>query len=186
MDIRQDTKEKNVLFVASDTERKNIYTLIKALSLLKDDYKINLLKVGSNNDRKGLIGLLKEYGINFKLFENISDESLVEVYNKSDVYVCTSLDEGGFALPILEAMACGCPVIISNIEPFREVLSEYQIPMIQPFDYHGFADEIRKVFEDDSHRKNLVNEGFKVVRNHTWDKSAKEMEKVYRGIIDES
>jgi glycosyltransferase involved in cell wall biosynthesis len=115
-----------ILYVGSDDPRKNLSTLLKAFALLKRQVSdVKLLKVGEPHfveARKRLSMLIETLGIqnDVVFFDYVADDVLPLFYNVADVLAFPSLYEG-FGLPLVEAMACGTPVICSDTEVFREV-----------------------------------------------------------------
>lgn len=117
----------DILYVGSEMPHKNLATLIKAFAKVRLQFpQARLIKIGQSKwlgAREELIRLARslqcEEGIYWK--DEITD--LVQAYNKATVYVQPSLQEG-FGLPVVEAMACGCPVIISKIPALQEVAGD--------------------------------------------------------------
>jgi glycosyltransferase involved in cell wall biosynthesis len=121
-----DGETRYVLYVGSDDPRKNLPTLLKAFARLKRRVShVKLLKVGAPyfvGAREYLLRLVETLDIKKEVlfFDHVPDDVLPLFYNVADVFVSPSLYEG-FGLPLVEAMACGIPVICSDIEVFREV-----------------------------------------------------------------
>lgn len=181
-----DKETKIILFVGSDAHWKNIGTAIHTASLLSNEYNIFFVKVGFNKHGTNITDLFTFYNIdNYKIFEDISTLQLADFYNIADVFICPTLDEGGFALPVLEAMSCGCPVVLSNIQPFRELLQGFDIPMVNPLNSHGFACIIREIFKNWRYKELLVWEGYRVVDKYNWVNSSVMLEQLYEKILNE-
>lgn len=107
--------KKLILSVSTSVRRKNLGTVLATLNTLGSDYK--LVRIGSP------LG-------NAITFAGVSYESIAEVYNACDVLLFPSLEEG-FGLPIIEAFACGLPVVASNIEVFREIANNAAV-LVEP------------------------------------------------------
>jgi glycosyltransferase involved in cell wall biosynthesis len=180
---------KIVLYVGSEGERKNLPTLIKSFYKLKKRYpKVKLIKVGRPHPKKrkkliDLINMLKLQN-DIIFIDYVEEKDLPMIYNIADVYASTTIFEGGFALPALEAMACGCPVVISNIPPLVETIGNENSVMLDPFDTDGFANTIYDVLTDDYLRKKLIKNGLKRSTLFSWRKSAKSMFEIYKNCID--
>jgi len=107
----------------------------------------------------------------------VPTEDLVKIYNLASVYCQPSIDEG-FGLPVLEAMACGCPVVSSNKGSLTEVVGE--AGLVTGTETEKLAEAIIKVKDDDSRRQQLVEKGLARAKEFSWEKTAKETVKVYR------
>lgn len=176
--------KKIVLNVGTEIPRKNIPLLIRAFKLLHDkDANTILVKIGHplnqsyRDENKRLVGAL---GLDRSVFfiDNVDDVDLVNFYSVSSVVVSPSLREGGFALPLLEAMACGCPVVYSNIPPLVETVGDCGV-CANPEDPASFAEAILKVLNDKKLVKQLMGKALLRVKNFTWENSAKRLLKVY-------
>jgi glycosyltransferase involved in cell wall biosynthesis len=113
--------EFDLLYIANFEKRKNHSLLLRALS--KINIQIRVCFVGSDSAQKSKIQTLSHSlsGVDFTFMEsNLNEEKLIELYDKSKIYVCPSLYEG-FCMPLLEAMSRNCKLICYNIDIFREV-----------------------------------------------------------------
>jgi alpha-1,3-rhamnosyl/mannosyltransferase len=101
---------------------------------------------------------------------HVSDEELVLLYSGASLMVYPSLYEG-FGLPILEAMACGCPVICSNTSSMPEVAGDAAI-LVSPEDEIALAEAIDKAMEDSQLRQKLIESGYSRTSEFSWNKAA--------------
>jgi len=108
----------------------------------------------------------------------IPTEDLVGIYNLATVYCQPSFYEG-FGLPVLEAMACGCPVVAAKTSSLPEICGEAAV-MVDPYNINNMAMGIKKVIDD---KKELINKGFKQVRQFSWERVAKETYEVYQKVV---
>ena len=180
-------KNSFILAVSNLQPRKNLKRLIKAyLHLLKnkDNFQYSLVIVG----RK--LWLYKEIfeevrGLDLKdkiiFTDYIPEKDLIYLYNLSEVFVYPSLYEG-FGLPVLEAMACGCPVITSNLSSLPEICEKAAI-LVNPYDIKAIANAINEVISNNNLRKFLKNEGLKQSQKFSWEKTAEKTLKVYEGVL---
>ena len=111
----------------------------------------------------------------------VSQEELVQLYNLATVFVMSSLYEG-FGLPILEAMACGCPVITSKEGSIPEVAGNSAF-YVDAYDMGSVASGIRKVFDDQKLQEELSKKGLDRVKSFSWKEVARETLSVYESII---
>lgn len=110
----------------------------------------------------------------------IPDEDMVYFYNAAELLFFPSLKEG-FGLPILEAMACGTPVITSNTSSMPEVGGDAAY-YVNPYSIKSIANGLIKVLGNDNLRKSMAQKGIKQASKFTWEKAAKKTFKVYEDI----
>ncbi len=111
-------------YVGVNSGRKNLYTLLQAVAELKDkNMELWLVTLNSTPDGINLQECAAQFGISsrIRVFPRLTESELVKFYNSIDVYVSTSLSEA-FGIPIIEAQACGVPVIASNIAAHRAII----------------------------------------------------------------
>ncbi len=164
-------KENFILAVSSLDPRKNFKRLILAFKELNlQDYK--LVIVGSENKifRNSEIKTLIKQIPNIEFTGYISDEKLIQLYQKATLFIYPSLYEG-FGLPPLEAMACGTPVIVSNTASLPEICGSAAY-YVNPYDKNDIAKGIKTLLENKRLQKDLVQKGLQHVKKFNWDKSA--------------
>jgi glycosyltransferase involved in cell wall biosynthesis len=179
---KQDSTQLIILHVGPEADHKNVTSLIKVLyELRKTGLNVKLIRVG--NRSKDITSIIKKYQLekNVEYRTNVNDEELVELYNMADVFAFPSFYEG-FGLPVLEAMACGCPVVTSNTPSLLNVAGEAAIT-VDPKDGDGLTRAIMAVLTDRELRKRLIDSGMARVELFSWDKTAKETLKVYEEVI---
>ncbi|GAB1420971.1 glycosyltransferase family 1 protein [Anaerolineales bacterium] len=110
------------------------------------------------------------------------DEDLSALYSGSECVVFPSLYEG-FGFPVLEAMACGKPVITSNISSLPEVAGDAAI-MIDPYDVNALTKAIIDIIENTSLREDMIQRGFQHLQNFSWSKSADQLQNLYTRILE--
>ncbi|MDO8735163.1 MAG: glycosyltransferase family 1 protein, partial [Elusimicrobiota bacterium] len=108
----------------------------------------------------------------------ITEEENICLYNAASVFVFPSLYEG-FGLPILEAMACGTPVITSDVYSMPEVAGDAAI-MVNPEKISEITAAILKIVKDENLRKSLIEKGFQRAKLFNWEKTARKTLEVYR------
>jgi len=171
-------KKPYLLYVGQRYSYKNFLTFIHAHHLL-NDVNLNIICVGGGQFNEKECSLFEKFGIKDQvhIFTHASDDELALLYNGASAFVFPSLYEG-FGLPILEAMACGSPMTISNISSLPEIAGEAALY----FDPKNEIDMMRKIKQTISDGKNSsrVKLGLNRVRNFTWEKTAKETLDIYK------
>jgi glycosyltransferase involved in cell wall biosynthesis len=182
-----------VLYVGDVNYNKNIPGLIKAFSrfLLQTSEhssrsSFKLVLVGKAfldenlKEAKEILQLINSLKLSKKIVRLgwIPTEDLVGIYNLATVYCQPSFYEG-FGLPVLEAMACGCPVVAAKTSSLPEICGEAAV-MVDPYNINNMAMGIKKVIDD---KKELINKGFKQVRQFSWERVAKETYEVYQKVV---
>ncbi len=170
-------KENIILAVGSLDPRKNLVRLVTAFKQLNlRDYTLFIVgqqnKIFRNYELKSLIKSLP----NVKLTGYLTDNELVKLYQKAKLFVYPSIYEG-FGLPPLEAMACGTPVVVSNVASLPEVCGDAAY-YINPYDIESIANGIYTVIQDELLQKELIRMGIKRVKVFDWDRSVERLMKV--------
>ena len=104
------------------------------------------------------------------------------LYNAALALVLPSHYEG-FGFPVLEAFACGIPVIISNRASLPELANGSAL-MCDPDDISSIAYTIQQALSDSQLRESLIEKGFKRVKDFSWEKCARETVEVYREVLN--
>lgn len=112
----------------------------------------------------------------------VPTKDLVAIYNLASVYCQPSFYEG-FCLPVLEAMACGTPVVCSKVSSLPEVVDDVAI-FVDPNDYNSIAEGIKKVIENKKLSETLRKRGLLQARKFSWQKTARETIRVYAKVIE--
>jgi glycosyltransferase involved in cell wall biosynthesis len=113
---------------------------------------------------------------------SVTDDELPLLYCASRLLAYPSLYEG-FGLPVLEAQACGVPVVTSDVSSLPEVGGD-AAAYVDPMNIKSMQKTIQKVFYDDAVRKEMIKLGFKNVKLFTWDKTIAETIEVYRKLME--
>jgi glycosyltransferase involved in cell wall biosynthesis len=174
-----------VLFVSTIEPRKNLPTLLRAFRRLRDNYKSQtLLAIAGrrgwlSEEVDGVIADLKlDNAVRF--LGGVPNEELVYLYNAARLFVLPSFYEG-FGLPPLEAMACGTPVIVSNVSSLPEVVGDAGL-LVHPEDVEGLTVAMWRALTDEDLRRELREKGFKRARTFSWQRAARETLDVYRKV----
>lgn len=179
---------KFILFVGTLEPRKNIVRLVQAFTKIKKDFPdYRLIIIGGNGWKYGqILGEIKKLNLNdnrIKLLGAIPHDELSPFYNAAELFVFPSLYEG-FGLPPLEAMACGCPVITSNVSSLPEVVGDAALK-VNPYNVDEIAEAMKKVLSDKRLNHEMTKKGLKQCRKFSWDKCAEETVKIYNEAMNE-
>jgi glycosyltransferase involved in cell wall biosynthesis len=179
-------KEIRLLNVGSTHQRKNILTILKVLEVLKDKgLPVRLWKVGSDftaEQKQFIRDRSLEKHITF--LGQPDKDTLLQLYNAADVLLAPSLYEG-FGLTILEAMACGTPVITAKVSSLPEVAGDAAI-LVDPMDVQAIADAVSLLQNDPILRKGLTEKGLTRASLFTWEKTAEQVALVYEQLMNGS
>lgn len=181
--------ERYILHVGDINYNKNIPGLIKAFSKTNQkDNNLYLVLVGNgfvnySPQLSELVELIEELKLDSRIIRigYIPKGDLVGFYNQAVVYLQISYAEG-FGLPVLEAMACGCPVIVSNVSSLPELVSDAGL-LVDPQNIVGISECIEDVCKNAELRKELSIKGLKNVKNFCWNKCAEMTVNVYRQLL---
>lgn len=174
-----------LLYVGNLLPHKNLQRLLNAFSLIDRKMPYKLVIAGYKDSRyyPGLEAEVQYLRLEKKvIFLNyVSANELPSLYAGAKVLILPSLYEG-FGLPPLEAMACGCPVVVSNVASLPEVCGDAAC-YVDPYNIESIAEGIEKVIKDETLRQSFIEKGLKRVRLFSWEKSAKEHIKVFEEVL---
>ena len=174
-----------VLSVGTVQPRKNYSRMIRALSELRDrgsdvhyaiaggsgwleDEMYRSIRESRMDDRVHILGF-------------VSDQDLPALYSGARALLAVSLYEG-FGLPVLEAMACGTPVITSNLSSLPEVAGDAGV-LVNPLDIDAITDSVVALLADSNLREQLIAEGLDHVKRFSWANAARQLKSVYDGLV---
>ena len=164
--------KKFILFTGGITPRKNVVRLIEAFNHISDKVPHELVLTGARGWNNKKENELIEQNDKIKKLGFVSDEDMPILYNLADLFVYPSLYEG-FGLPLLEAMACGCPVISSNSSSIPEVVGN-AAKMVDPYDVDALAKAMYEVITTDKLRVELIKKGLDRAKQFSWEKCVRE------------
>lgn len=176
---------KIILYVGSVKPHKNVETLMMAFSKLRRRMPHVLLIFAGEalNMGKGLPELIGRLSLNDSIRElgRLTDDELVVAYNAADVLVMPSRYEG-FGLPVLEAMACGTPVIASTVASVPEIVGEAGI-LVDPEDSDWLSASLETILSDISLRQRLVELGMQRAAKFSWRDTAEKTLRLYNRVL---
>lgn len=170
-----------VLFVGTLEPRKNLPALLRAFAAIRDDVPHDLVIAGAAGWKMEAFALtLRELdlGDRVRLLGFVDDDGLPALYSAADLFAFPSLYEG-FGLPVLEAMACGAPVLTSRVSSLPEVAGEAAI-LIDPADESGMAAEMGALLHDPDRRAAMAVAGRLRAALFTWRRTAALTAAAYR------
>lgn len=171
------TSKGYVLSVGNASPRKNLVGLIRAFSLIKNRIPHTLVLAGSKTDceRRQLRKLIAIHGIEERvvLLDYIPYDDLPVLYSEAALFVYVSTYEG-FGLPVLEAMACGTPVLASSTTSIPEVAGDAAV-LVDPLDDNAIAGALAATVDDAKRLRELSAAGLKKCKDFTWGKTAREI-----------
>jgi glycosyltransferase involved in cell wall biosynthesis len=174
-----------ILFVSTIEPRKNVPTLLQGFRHLLDAYhpEVKLVLAGEKGwlydevfQRVSDLNLVDDV----MFLGRVTTEELLWLYNSAQMLVAPSIYEG-FGLTPLEAMACGTPVVVSNVSSLPEVVGDAGL-LVNPESVEELAVAMWRVLTDSELRASLMDKGIKRAASFSWDKAARETLKLYRSL----
>jgi glycosyltransferase involved in cell wall biosynthesis len=166
--------ERYILFVGTLEPRKNLPRLIDAFArIAHEDREVGLVVVGASGWLNSDIApLVKRLGLESRttFAGYVGDEELARWYQAATVFCYPSLYEG-FGLPVLEAMACGTPVVTSAIGSMAEIGRDAAL-LVDPTDVDAIANGLRSLLADHEKRTSIACAGLQRATAYSWERTA--------------
>lgn len=163
-----------LLSVSSLEPRKNMPLIIESLAPILRERDLCLVFVGRKAwGHKKILNKIETLGINKNIIISgyVSEQELQCLYFGAIAFVFASLYEG-FGFPILEAFACKCPVITSNVSSMPEVAGGAAL-LVDPLSQESIRNAVITVLESEQLRKELVGKGTERLKSFSWDETAR-------------
>jgi glycosyltransferase involved in cell wall biosynthesis len=174
-----------ILSVGTVQPRKNYVRLVEALGALRGQgIDVSLVIVGAPGWlAEPIYETIKKLRLSeFVRFTGFADDAdLPALYTGAVCVALPSLYEG-FGLPVLEAMACGTPVLTSNVSSLPEVAGDAAL-LVDPHETQAIADGLMRLITDSALRNQLTARGYQQAARFTWDRSARELQAVYHRLL---
>jgi glycosyltransferase involved in cell wall biosynthesis len=173
-----------VLYVGDVNYNKNILGLIKSFAGLKGETSLVLIGKAflekNLPETKEIEKLIKSLKLEKKVFllGFLPTQDLVAVYNLASVYCQPSFYEG-FGLPVLEAMACGCPVVAAKTSSLPEICGQAAI-LVDPKNINDMIKGLEKAFLE---KESLREKGLVQAKKFSWGKTAQKTYEVYQKVV---
>ncbi len=181
--IAKELPQNFILFIGNRGAYKNFKLFAEAaLSLLKKDPSLFIVCAGGGKFLDKEIKMLQDLGIDKQAIQkDYKDSELASFYKAAKVFVFPSAYEG-FGIPTLEAMKCGCPVILANSSCLPEVGGDAAL-YFENDNKDSLANAIGKILSDDQLRKELIAKGYEQVNEFSWDKTAEEYFNIIKSVV---
>lgn len=173
-----------ILFLGASYPHKNLIRTIKAFNKIKTKHPdLNLVVAGGRADYKDQV--MEHFkndneALNRVVFlDYIPYSDLPILYSNATLFIYPSLYEG-FGIPPIEAMACGCPTIVSNTSSLPEVCNNASI-YFNPEDINEISSTIINVLKDNQIQEDLIQKGYENCNRFSWDMSASKVYTLIKG-----
>ena len=169
-----------VLFVGTIEPRKNLTTLLKAFHVSRFTFHVPTIVIAGKRGwlYEETIAQARELGTAVQFIGGVPPEDLPALYSAARLFVLPSVYEG-FGLPVLEAMACGTPVVCSNASSLPEVAGDAAL-LVEPHDVDGLAAALQRALGDEALRRQMIARGLTQAARFSWAKAAQETLAIYR------
>lgn len=172
---RYESKEPYILCVSNRKPHKNEFRALSAFAKSNINSKTLILFTGAKTIELEAHADALKIKDRVKFLGCVDDDLLAKLYRGATALLFPSLYEG-FGFPIIEAMACGTPVITSNITSMPEI-SDGAAHLVDPYDVDDIAYGINRVLSDEAYRLELINSGLQRSKIFNWDIVAKNVTK---------
>jgi glycosyltransferase involved in cell wall biosynthesis len=165
-----------ILYVGSFHPRKNVMAVINAFDQIADDYPHDLVIGGLPKRQDQLIlDRINEvaFGSRIRQIGFVPQDELPLFYSGAEIFVFPSYYEG-FGLPVLEAMACGCPTITSNLSSLPEVAGDAAM-LVQPDDLDALCAAMKQILDNHAFSDNLQQRSLERAKEFSWIKAANQV-----------
>lgn len=176
--------ENYICTVGTVEPRKNLITLIRALAMVRKHHHFDaqLLIAGAKGWKDSAIfRTARQAGFTeteLKFLGYVPEEDMPLFYSGASLFVFPSLYEG-FGLPLLEAMACGVPVVASNVSSIPEVVGDAAV-LVSPHRPEDFAEAIHRIRVDREMRSAMIEKGLERARRFRWSETAREILRLFK------
>lgn len=181
-------EKKYILFVGRIEPRKNIVGLLEAFDYVKKRGRkdVCVVVVGQQDkifEENELLNTIEAMGLTSDVLftGGVSEEELAVLYNGAEIFAYPAFAEG-FGLPVLEAMACGTPVITSNVTSLPEVVGGSAL-LVNPYDSEEIGRCLESVLSDVNLKRDLSKKGLERAKTFGWKKAAEETIKLYKDVL---
>lgn len=168
-----------ILYLGTIEPRKNIEGIIQSFNLLKNNYpnlhNLQLVIAGDKGWKYETVFSLAQnssYSQDIKFIGYVSRKDKPFLYNLAQIFIFPSFYEG-FGLPVLEAQACGTPVIAGLNSAFPEILKDTAV-LVNPDNLTEISQAINEILTNQPFKENLIKKGLTNIQRFTWRKTAQQ------------
>ena len=179
----------NILFVGRMEKRKGLKYLLEAYSRLRWEYpNIRLIVVGPGNlDRDSQSILSARNPGDVELVGGVSYQDLPRYYASADIYCSPATGQESFGIVLLEAMACGKPIVASAIEGYMGIVKDGEQGLLSPRrNPEALAEKLAILINNPEYARQLGQTGRKLVEKYRWKVVARQVETYYHDCIAET
>ncbi|CAD7780153.1 MAG: D-inositol-3-phosphate glycosyltransferase [Candidatus Methanoperedenaceae archaeon GB50] len=171
-----------VLYVGRFVKYKGVEYLIRAMKYVEHG---TLVIAGKGKLERRLKQIVRDEKLkNVKFLGYVPDEDLPKLYRVSDVYVLPSITRGeNFGISALEAMACGIPVIASDLPGVNWLVRDYCGMKVKPKDVLGLSEKINELLSNDALRSEIGKNARKNAEEYNWEDISKKVMDVYEEVL---
>lgn len=179
---RPAAREQMILSVGAIQRRKNTARLVEAFEQLDPGWKLILAGASGFDSQQALQRVERSpRKKDIQVLGYVPGPELEELYRRASIFAFPSLDEG-FGMPVLDAMACGVPVLTSNVSAMPEVAGDAAL-LIDPTDVASIGEGLRRLAGDSALRDTLTRAGLVRAKEFSWEKSVEATWNVYRELL---
>ena len=177
--------DKYIIWVGQIGTRKNIQRLLQSFAQIAREFPHDLVIAGEQRKLQGskeaLAGIkqLEQMGLGHRIrfLGWVGHDDLPAIYRMADHFCFPSIYEG-FGIPLIEAMACGCPVVSANIGAPPEVCEGAAV-LVDPYDVDAITQGMRRVITDGALRSQMIAHGLERAKDFSWEKCARQVLEVF-------
>lgn len=168
-----------ILSVATIEPRKNLEAVCRTFEQFNTEHKYQLVIAGKIGWKTSpILDIIRNSSAADDIIITgfVDDRDLSPLFSAADLFIFLSLYEG-FGLPVLEAMACGCPVLTSNIAPLFEITGTSAV-IVNPANPDDVVSSLKKITGDPAFRNKMSKKSLDRSKEFTWDRSGQVLKKI--------
>lgn len=185
LESRKGSNAKTIIFVGRLHPVKGVQYLIEAMNIVHQKMpEAELILVGDGKEREHLKSLTGRLGLKecIEFAGRVPHEKIQDYMGLADVFVLPGLSEG-FPVTILEAMACGLPVVATRVGGLPDIIEDsINGYLVEAMDQEQIAEALLKILQDERLRKEISNNNRETAGRYTWDMVAVTIEGIYQNI----